>query len=210
MNEEIKTKSRKKLIMIGALALFMILSISLTWAYWAGTINGTNTDRDLNVDIGSGGNINTQLTLTGDQGPQGLLVPYGLGANLQLGQVRSVSFTINASWAAAPGADPSNLVQGIASTVTANVAEIRVGATDLTDAMGWRNRVVENGVATFTEAAPLFEVEFAPPTQEIIGGGAAVPVEVTITMNFPYDRAMYVLVSDYSLVFTINLSVASV
>jgi hypothetical protein len=172
----------KKIVALSVLALFMALSIGLTFTFWATGILGTSSNNNGNFNIGSGSTIETEFDLEAmlnfNQGatrliPQGV---YSAGIVRETANATdSVSANFSINWVATDAADVVYLA-GTINTLTvalSTTAPITITTppvypsivpttTVFDNAAGsaWRYRDLnETGADRYYTAARLFEIE---------------------------------------------------
>jgi len=216
---------KKKFAILGALAMMMVLTIGLTWAFWSAGVAVDDANRNVNIGVGQAAVVNTLVNLSDtDLAVQGRLIPQGLN-HVTDGNTQVITFSITASWITQVTSD-QDAITGLEGTLAVNLASIRFAEDDGTTLgdfiyntdvdnvvampIGFRNRnasIVGDG--RYYEDAPLFEVTAVPVTTTIIGNDTTgVVVNFTVRMNFPRNEAMYELIANSNIVLGFNFSVA--
>jgi len=193
---EKKPKSKRKLIILGALALFMILTIGMTWAFWSAGIDYATNDRDVNINIGTADRTVTVITLNDNFTQGGYLIPFAITPNAN--QVNEINFDITVAWNAAAGstAAQSDALTGVVGNLLVELDGIFIGTTNVANEMGWANRdLAANAPQRYIDPAPLFVVTFTENHSIIGNDTTGVTFSVNVRMNIPYNRAMYDLVA---------------
>ena len=209
-NQEQTTKKpigKKKFIILGALLMAMILSIGLTWTFWSAGIGGAGDDTGINIGVGTADNTLTQISLTPAGSGQGTLIPGAIP--LRDGDTHAVEFTVNVVWNAQAGQQNPHALTGVEGTLAVSLVSIIAdGQYNLTNATGFENRNTDPTASQrYYTDAPLFVVEFID-THTIIGNDSAgVTVNFRVTMNIPYNQAMYNQVAGNDIVLTFNFNV---
>lgn len=90
-----KNKNKtKKVVLLSTLAILAIGSIGSTLAYWASTVNGSETGADGNVNIGEGDAVDTKLSVSAASAGK-YLVPVGLATQENQVEELEIVFTVN-------------------------------------------------------------------------------------------------------------------
>lgn len=207
----------KKVIALSALALFMALTIGLTWTFWQLGVGNAADPLNLTVNIGISGEISTFIDFAGRKDGGNLIPQHYSIPRTDEYDVRYVEFEINVTWLAdlpqpstTAEEEAANLALNNApGTLRATVASFVFGNYDLLHADAFAERAP---AGDFTGNADLFEIELDPEALEEVAptpgvpiiAGCDVPVAVTITvrMNIPRQTDVRVFQSGE----TVNLS----
>lgn len=194
-----------KIGVIIALVLFVGFSTMAAYVFWSSGITGTNVVADRDVQIGAGGSVITEINLT-DSDTGGLLIPTSVALRPDTDEVHSVAFNFNVNWDAnvdatlAGGGSASDLI-GVVGDLDVVVNSISIDGMDYSSVAGryWNGSVFES-------RDNLFMVDIDAPNT-IVGGGASVPVTITISMNQPLDEEMYLAINSQAATLAIEFSV---
>lgn len=173
-------KKRKNLI-ISVLTLLMILvsGFTITYAYWASTINVTQApDKTDTIRVGEGQTVETTVLVNGGTDNTLLLVP--VGREVADVSVSSITYTFNVVWAG----DSTNSATG---------------------AKGYLSASADLSGADETELA-LFTVSEYATTTVTYGDTTEVSITVTFT-DQPANKAQYDLIKNAILTLTVTFNV---
>gem|GEM_PF-3220270 len=206
-----RPRDKRKFIILGALALFMVLTISLSWVFWAADIGGSSTDGNINIGVGQAETTDTVLSFNsvdalhdGEAASESnRLIPTAItrGEN----DIHTITFTADLSWAEVAGQSNVADITGVEANLEFSYEFLIGGQVFGNDGGAWTNR---EGFDDFTGEVPnLFNLDHNVPAT-IVGNAAAVTVTFTVSMNIPFDQAMYNLVagSDLSIVLSFNVA----
>lgn len=222
----------KNAIILSALALFMALTIGLTWTFWQGQLNDAYLEHPLNVIIGEAGDLNTIVHLDTAAFGDGSLIPQE-STNILGGptDVHYLEITIPVRWNLHDNVADRAALSGRQGTLTVEALSFMFDGTsddhDMLNVVGREYRDPLTGL--YEGTAPLFEISIwyhadsTPATVLnerteipdegvlIIGGDGmnATPVYITIriVMNIPWDVDMYNIVAGETGVLTVNFEI---
>lgn len=206
----------KKLIALGALALFMALTIGMTWVFWSGGILAPDPDADAaRIPIATGEDVQTQINL-GDWAPEAgvRLVPGVVfsGAN---GTTNSFEGSFTVIWVPTEvGAEITGLEEGVL-TLTVSNWELEQYAGDFDNAVSGRATMETSDttpIALFNAA--LYVGADAATRTPVVGGEVDITINepltiwVVVTMNAPLTPEIRDAVQGDYITFDVGFSIA--
>jgi len=233
-NEEKKARTKKLVILI-SLVVVMILSVSLTWAFWQGDLVGSGNDTSNNITIGDAGDTTTVLTLdnSANAGTPGRLIPQHSSITGQTGDIRYATFTFEVQWVTASGAQNPTLLDNRDGNLVVTIPSIMIGGNDFRATRGFEETYINNGERSYRGDVALFNVSVAfgtPPgaATDISNGAAAtsaattirghsaaasaetVTVTVTVAMNIPLTQTVYNQITNSTMTVAFNFAVTPI
>ena len=234
----IARRRTKKIVALSVLALFMALSIGLTFTFWQAGIIGSSNNRGDHpgINIGTAHPVDTEVVLSAFTSNQGdALIPqavFAFGNPVEIEDATdNVTLRIPVLWQPDPMEATPNLLSGVTSTlrVTAaptvriyNDAGTEIGTIENTPTSAWSNRDTSTMVDAdrYTGDASLFEFffstvattesTFAGATGTTIAGNTSLPIYITVRMNIPRDRTDFNLLTNNEVRFTFTFTVDNV
>jgi len=228
-----KKNKKSKWILVGALALLMIFTTAMAFAFWSSGINGATHDGRVLVNIGEGDELTTTIQLS-EVNLTGRLIPRSVPIRAA-DEVHYFRFGVDVTWTALQNiqiADPDYTgdgpapmitvaqptyadIAGIAATLTTQAMQLNFGtgdnAVDLLNATG----LVNPANAADVDNGQLFRVVVDAP-MAILGsaiGGTQNLARVYITIDMPSrpaNRAQYNQVAGQTAELVLNFTVGNV
>lgn len=183
-----KKHSKKKIFALGGLALLAFGSVGASLAYWAATVQGTDSNGNGNINIGEGDTVETTLKISDVTDNKDLrLVPaaFANGNN-----VASITVTFEVTW----------------NSTDAN-GNGTVGT--LTPVLSSASTAKCTNDAEKAVVLSLLNCEFTSSTYTIISDDPnATTVAATLTLDEPADKAQYDLIAGQDVALSFAFSVA--
>ena|GEM_PF-2826255 len=193
-------KKKIKGLIIMAVAIAMIATTAISFAYWSSGASAPSEDHSLTITIGAGDEIDTKLTFADSQ-TAGALIPKDITP--KAGEVTSITFTVTVNWEPDGVSSISDDLSDFTGTLTVSKKSIIVDDaddTDLTTAKG------KGGTDDLFEFA--YTVAGASGATGTIRGNDSVTVVITVQMNQPIDKEQYDLVANQEIEFTFTFAVS--
>lgn len=162
----------RKVVALSCLALFMALTIGLTWTLWqSGILGDTAVEDNITIQIGRGQRIVTELDLDAFNRDDRVLIPQAVvgAADAQAGAVGYLEKTVDVTWVSNPVVSGLTSVGMLVITPGDLVAPARSGTDNLVEVTlengtesAWRYRDLQhvNPVQRYTGDARLFDFDF--------------------------------------------------
>jgi len=187
---------KKKYLIIHMLVIAFVISIAVSFAWWASGIDGDDFDTENIIIVGGAGRTVTELVVdrvATDINPAMSLVPIGFATIPTETDIVTFRFTVR--WIPATGQNPSVFPNG---RLTVTPTRIVSGGIDFVSAF----------------ADELFIVGFNGGGQGqneyiLTGGAAAINVWVTLRMNEP-TMEQYAILAGQQIVISFNFSVEEI
>ncbi|MCL2256276.1 MAG: hypothetical protein FWC11_05405 [Firmicutes bacterium] len=185
-----KTKRRIKTVIVIALVLLMLSTVGITFAFWASGTYGAEADRDININIGSGQTISTQLTLSDTTTPNLRLIPHDVP--LREGETHEIRFDINVYWEGT--GDNAASASAITGNLHVALTSIMINGTNFAGVEG-------------RDGEDLFYVDIQFASTIVGNDTSATVVTIIITMEQTSGPAQYAQISGQEATFGFEFSV---
>lgn len=188
---------------IGLLLMLALVVTTGTFAYWATSVTGpTNTDQVGTVNIGAGGTVTTEYTITGGGTATGALVPAAYADNNTTFASRSIVWDV--AWNDDGTTTDTNTTGG---TVTGDIATTVSWVAYASDG----TTVIANSAGTVTTYTGSLTVAAAAgnPTSMTLDA-AATSFTFNVSMGEPASPAQYDLIENGSIVITVTYAISNI
>jgi len=190
--EKVNKKLAKQWLVVIVLAVFIVVTIGISLAFWAVGISSGVGERNPSINIGTAERTYTQVSLSEVQDlTSGRLVPQAIP--LTEGTTHTVEFSKRVVWQALEGQQNAINVTGVIGNLIVELDSVMVGGINFRDTHAFRYRdegQTELEYRYHTDAS-LFEVDIIAP--DFIVGNCTIGAEVRIVirMNIPRDGYTY-------------------
>lgn len=188
-----KQKSSRKRIIAFLLMLSLVLT-SGTFAYWASEVEGTKTEAEGTLAVGSGDNVETTFNLTNELNSGGYLVPAEQVENSGEKAVESIDLSFDVQWLED---EETSQLAGTNSVGEIDIAhEVKIYLGDrLLDA------------DEFEVIYDLLSVEYVKHAETIVLDAEATTFSFQVTMDEPANQEQYNLIADAKIVIDFRYSI---
>lgn len=187
---------RKKII-----ASLFVLSLTVTagtFAYWASSVEGTESTATGTVTVGSGDAVSTTFDLTNAQDSSGLLVPVGQAVNSAAGAVEAIDLSWDVQWLEDEATSQLSGTSSVADIAVTHDVVITVGGTALDS-------------TTYANIYNLINVTHnVGNATQLTLDAAAQTFAFQITMDEPADTAEYDLIATATVEITFTYTIDAV
>ncbi len=179
---------KKRGLVLGLLIMLAVVVSGFTYAFWASSVTGNNSNATGTITIGEGNAVATTVVV-GNQTGAGPLVPVGLVSVSPEGSVDYVILQFSVTWTSA-----SALANGYQGTLGFNPSNVLIDDADTNAGLVTITYQIGGTVTGGTLNGD--------GSTQILADGGAVTIFVKVTLGTPATQAVYNQVAGKNITFT--------